>query len=415
MNPAGDKVKVIHVITRFDKGGSAENTFLTLRDLDPARYDLLLVAGADAQRPPADPEAVAITANLSALRGRGVRVIDLPRLRRDPSPFSDLAAFFSLLHLIRHERPHIVHTHTSKAGILGRWAAWLARIPVIVHTPHGHIFWGYFGPWKTRIFIALERWTARITSTLVMLTEREKADHLRFCIAPNEKFTVIHSGVDLGRFTDVAGDPSLLRTELNLPGDAFVAGALGRLTPIKGHRYLLEAAALLLAGRPDIYFVLAGEGELHGALARQAADLGISDHVRFTGWRADTPALLSVFDVLAFPSLNEGMGKAVVEAMAAGKPVVASNAGGLPDLIAAGENGFLVPPADGKALAEAIATLYENPETRKSMGDRGRERAIGYGIEAMIRKIDRLYGALIGPATEQSEKNKAAPAPDGEK
>ena len=174
MNPTCNKIKVVHVITRFDKGGSAENTFLTVRDLDKARYDVVFIKGTSPPGNSGDLETEAIEANIAAAREHHVRLICLRHLVRDLQPFSDLAAFFSLLRIIRREKPHIVHTHTSKAGILGRWAAYFCRVPIIVHTPHGHVFWGYFNSWQTRLFILLERWTARITNAIVTLTPRRR-------------------------------------------------------------------------------------------------------------------------------------------------------------------------------------------------------------------------------------------------
>ena len=258
------------------------------------------------------------------------------------------------------------------------------------------MFWGYFNPWQTRLFILLERWTARITTAIVTLTPQEKEDHLHFRIAPEEKFTIIHSGVDLDKYMRPVADSAAMRKSLDLPDGSFVVGTVGRLTPIKGHIHLLRAAADIVAERPDIFFVFVGEGELRDDLQRYAAESGIAENVRFPGWRSDVERLLSVFDIFVFPSLNEGMGKAIVEALAMGKPVVASNVGGIPDLVVSGENGILVPPADGNALFEAITTLYANPERRKRMGERGRETATGYSVERMIHKIDRLYTRLIG-------------------
>jgi len=390
------KIKVIHIITRLDKGGSAENTFITVRDLDKARYDVVLIKGTSPPGNLGDLETEAAQANMTAAREHQVRLICLRHLVRDLKPFSDVIAFFSLLNIIRREKPHIVHTHTSKAGILGRWAAWFCRVPIIVHTPHGHIFWGYFNPWQTRLFILLERWTARITTAIVTLTPQEKEDHLHFGIAPEKKFKIIHSGVDIERYIRPVVDIKEIRKSLNLPDGSFVVGTLGRLTPIKGHIHLLKAAENILPGRPDTFFVFVGEGELHDDLHKFAAKAGIAENVRFPGWRADVESVLSVFDVFVFPSLNEGMGKAIVEAMAIGKPVIASDVGGIPALVVQGENGILVPPADSKALAEAIMALYANPEKRAELGERGREKALAYSSEAMLNKISRLYESFAG-------------------
>jgi glycosyltransferase involved in cell wall biosynthesis len=402
MKPQCDKIKVIHVITRFDKGGSAENTFITVRDLDKARYDVILITGASLQgnlgekeKESGNSESEAVRANIAAVREHQVRLICLRHLVRDLRPFSDMMAFLSLLWIIRRERPHIVHTHTSKAGILGRWAAYLCRVPIIVHTPHGHVFWGYFNPWETRLFIFLERWTARITNTIVALTPQERADHLRFRIAPKEKFTVIHSGVDLRTFRADRYQPSETKALLGIPPETTVAGTVGRLTPVKGQEVLLRAASELICRGEKIFLVLLGDGELRRDLEQLALRLGIAESVRFFGWRPDVAQIMAAFDIFCLPSLNEGMGKVLVEAMAMGKPIIASSIGGIQDIVRSGENGILVPVGDAAAWAEAIASLCRDPEERRRIGDAGMQMAPRYSSEEMIKRIDQMYGKLL--------------------
>lgn len=399
MTLACAKIKLLHIITRFDKGGSAENTFLTVRNLGKNRYDVMLVTGLS---PPAnspvhsrDPETSAIEANIAELHAKGVRLIRLAELVRDPSPLSDLSAFLSLVRMIRREKPQIVHTHTSKAGFLGRWAAWLCRVPIIVHTPHGHVFWGYFGPCRTRLFIALERWTARITTKLVMLTEREKADHLRFRIAPEEKFAVIHSGVDLSRFRPDPARKAEIRSALQIPSESIVIATAGRLTAVKGQDTLIRAIAECLRQGEKVFLLILGEGELRSDLEALSTELGIAESVRFLGWRSDVASVIDACDIFCLPSLNEGMGKAIVEAMAMGKPVIASDVGGIPDLVIPGENGILFPPGNSNALAKVILNLRDHPEMRVKMGEQGWGKALGYGVESMIHKIDSLYAGLL--------------------
>ncbi|MDD4998213.1 MAG: glycosyltransferase family 4 protein [Syntrophales bacterium] len=399
MTLAYAKIKLLHIITRFDKGGSAENTFLTAQNLDKDRYDVMLVAGSS---PPAnspvhsrDPETAAIEANIADLHTKGVRLVLLAELVRDLSPLSDLSAFLSLVRMIRHEKPQIVHTHTSKAGFLGRWAAWLCRVPIIVHTPHGHVFWGYFGPYRTRLFIALERWSARITTNLVMLTEREKADHLRLRIAPDEKFAVIHSGIDLSRFRPDPARKAEIRSALEIPSESIVVATVGRLTAVKGQDTLIRAIAECLRQGEKVFLLILGEGELRSDLEALSAELGISEAVRFLGWRSDVASVIDACDIFCLPSLNEGMGKAIVEAMAMGKPVIASDVGGIPDLVIPGENGILVPPGDSNALAKAILNLRDHPEMSVKMGKQGRGKALRYGVESMLNKIDGLYSGLL--------------------
>ena len=395
MNRPCDSAKVIHIITRFDKGGSAENTFLTLRGLDRSKYDLTLIMGALDESNREDREWKSVQANLSEAEKAGVRIIPLPGLIRNLHPGCDVKAFFGLLRILHEEKPHIVHTHTSKAGFLGRWAAWLCRVPVIIHTPHGHVFWGYFGPWKTRCFVLLERWTARITRTIVTLTPQERDDHLRFRIAPEEKFAVIHSGVDLPLFDAAPHDRFKIRAELDIPPDHLIIGTAGRLTPVKGHIHLLEAAVKILATRPDTTFVFLGEGELKMRLLEQAEALGVANKVRFPGWRPDVAAVMSVFDVFVLPSLNEGMGRVLIEAMALSMPIVASRIGGIKDLVTNGGNGMLVPPGDAAAIASAVLALLGNDQKRLAMGSEGRRMAGNYSAQRMVKKIEALYDQLL--------------------
>ncbi len=395
MNPPCNKTKVVHVITRFDKGGSAENTFLTVRNLDEGRYRVLLVKGPSPAGTLEEPEVLATQANIEALRAQQVEVVTIGRLVRNLSPLSDLLAFFMLLRVIRRERPDIVHTHTSKAGILGRWAAWFCRCPVIVHTPHGHVFWGYFGPLKTRLFIWTEKATAWFTDAIITLTQQERADHLHLQIAPEEKFAVIHSGVDVGTFLAGRFQPAETKAALGIPPEMTVVGTVGRLTAVKGQEVLLKAVSELIRHGEKIFLVLLGEGELRGALEQLALDLGIAENVRFLGWRPDVARVMSAYDIFCLPSLNEGMGKVLVEAMTLGLPMIASNIGGIKDLVRPGENGLLVPAGDVIALAEAIACLCRDPERRRQMGDAGRQMAPLYSSEEMIKKIDQLYRKLV--------------------
>jgi glycosyltransferase involved in cell wall biosynthesis len=390
-------MKVVHVITRFDKGGSAENTFLTVCGLDKNRYDVVLVTGAYPPGKAEAPEVSAIKANVTAAREHQVRLIGLRHLVRDLNLFSDVIAFFSLLNILWREKPHIVHTHTSKAGILGRWAAWFCRVPIIVHTPHGHVFWGYFSHWQTRLFVLLERWTARITTVIVALTPQEKEDHLHFGIAPERKFAVIHSGVDLRMFQANRFPTQEARDALGIPPGTTVVGTVGRLTPVKGQETLIRATADLIRKGEKIFLLLLGDGELQPDLEVLTFGLGMAASVRFLGWRHDVARIMAACDIFCLPSLNEGMGKVLVEAMAMQKPIVASNVGGIPDLVVQGENGILVPPADSKALAEAIMTLHSDQEKIKEMGGRGKLKAYAYSSESMLYKISNLYKTLAGP------------------
>jgi len=320
-----EKIKVAHIITRFDKGGSSENTFLTVVGLDVEKYDVTLIKGLSLESEMGGREAWAVEHNLAEVERCGIKTITIPDLVRNVCPLHDVKAFLSLIKMFLKEKPHIVHTHTSKAGILGRWAAFFAKVPIIVHTPHGHVFWGYFNRWTTLVFILLEKVTAYITDKIIMLTDQEKRDHLRFNIASEDKFSTIHSGVELDNFLNVSLDNTAVRRNLGIPEGSFVVGTVGRLTPVKGHRYLVEAARRIVDVRPNTTFVFLGDGELLDELKNIATRLGVEKNVTFLGWRSDVAEVMSIFDVFVLPSLNEGMGRVLVEAMALGKPVIASD------------------------------------------------------------------------------------------
>ncbi len=393
------RIKILHIITRQDKGGSAENTLLTVLGLNKENYDVTLVKGATLESVMSYEERSANEMDLKKASDCGVKIITISELVRRISPLNDLKAFIKLISIIKNGRYQIVHTHTSKAGILGRWAAWLCRTPIIVHTPHGHIFYGYYGRLKTGIFIIIERITAFITDRIITLTEREKQEHIAFKIASSQKFITIHSGVETKRFLEITPeDTKRIKKEFNIKEDCLVVGTVGRLVEVKGHKYLIQAAHKILKriqNYRSIKFIIVGDGPLMADLKREANLLGISESVIFTGWRNDVPAVMSVFDIFVLPSLNEGMGKVLIEAMLLKKPIIASRAGGIPDLIKDGENGIIIKPSSPDELTDAIIALLKSEDKRKKMGDNGRIIAESYGDKAMVEKLEGVYEDII--------------------
>jgi glycosyltransferase involved in cell wall biosynthesis len=375
-------LRVLHVITRLDRGGSATNTLLTVGGLPPAFQQSLLFGRTES-----------LPALAGDLRAR-VPMAELPALVRPMAPWSDLRALGTLVRRIRRGRFDLVHTHASKAGILGRLAARLAGVPRIVHTPHGHVFTGYAGRRTTDLFVRLERWAATVTDRIVTLTDQEARDHLARGIGRPGQFVSIPSGIDAGTFEKPATGPAAVRVALGLPPSARLVGTVGRLTPIKGQRFLVDAFAGLAPRLPDLYLVLIGDGELAEPLRARARAAGVGDRVRFLGWRDDLPDLLHALDVFVLPSLNEGMGRALVEAMAAGRPIVASRAGGIPEVLADGQAGLLVEPANAGALAEALARVLGDPALAARLAEAARPRAERYSIGTMLGAIEALYREL---------------------
>jgi glycosyltransferase involved in cell wall biosynthesis len=382
---SGKKIKVLHAITRLDRGGSAENTLLTVSQANMDRYEVSLVTG------PTEDER---SSTEILARARGVHMAAAPHLVRNVSPFADLRAVWELWRLMRQGRFHIVHTHTSKAGLLGRLAARLAGVPIVIHTPHGHVFYGYFGPVVTRLFVWLERWAAGFSQRVISLTEKGAQDHVDFAIAAREKFAVIHSGINFPSFDPDGPSPQAVRAELGIPAEGMVFGTLGRLTAIKGQEDLIEAFAVVRERVDNAWLLLVGDGEEREALIAQAARLGVMDRMVLAGWRQDVYAVLAAMDIFALPSLNEGMGKALVEAMYARLPCVATRVGGVAELLA-DDVGLLVDASSPRELGAALSQLAGDAERRQQMGEAGRRRAADYSVEKMVAKIEALYEEVL--------------------
>lgn len=391
--------KVVHVVTRLDWGGSAQNTVLTALGHDRSRFLPLVVAGLP------DPDSAqggrdASTVNTTRLEQAGVRWRILPRLGRRINPIKDLIVLGQLAALFRRERPDVVHTHTSKAGVLGRLAAWLAGVPVVVHTPHGHVFYGHFGRLASRAFLWIERLFARRTTWLIALTEAEREEHLARGVGCADRFAVVPSGIDLARFRDAGGKAGRRPQVVDCPSEAIVVGSVGWLTPVKGHRVLLEAVAKLRRRWRRVHVVIVGSGPLRDDLARLAQAHGMADAVHFLGARSDVPDCLAAMDIYVQPSLNEGMGRALIEAMAAGRPVVASRTGGIPAIVDDRKTGLLVPPGDPGALAAAIGELIEHPELAQALGQAARERIDEtFSVSAMVRAVEAVYDQALRRAS----------------
>ncbi len=283
----------------------------------------------------------------------------------------------------------------AKAGVLARIAARLAGIKIVVHTPHGHNFYGYFDPFFTKLVIWLERQMSRITDKIICLTELEKSDFLKFRVAPEEKLTVIYQGLELEKYRNTAVDKAVLKRSLGIRREDLVVGFIGRLEEIKGPEYFVRAAAKATSG-DNITFLIIGEGNLRDKLKNLAEALGIAGKTVFTGWREDIPQILAAIDILVQPSLNEAVGIALLEAQAAGVPVVASRVGGVPEVVKDGFSGILVPAKDTDALAAAINLLSSQPQTRSAMATYASEWVKGrFSLDAMVEKTAGLYAILL--------------------
>jgi len=372
-------------------GGAAQNTLLTVLHLPPSRFVTTLITGPSAPCGGNSRQTEALARMTQSIRERGTRILVLPDLVRRVSPHRDFKALVSLTGILRDLSPDGVHTHTSKAGFLGRIAARAAGVPWVVHTPHGHVYWGHFPPFPSWGFRQLDRIAARMSDHLVALTPREALDYRRLRTAPARKISVIPSGVLLEEFARASAGRAEIRARLKIPPDSVVVGFVGWLWPVKGVRFLVDAVIRIIESGNRVFLLVVGEGEQGPELVRRVERAQMNRRILFLGWRPDVNRLMGAMDLLVLPSLNEGMGRVLVEAMAAGLPVIGSRVGGIRDLVRHGENGLLVPPGDSAALEQAIRELIEDPDRRRAMGERGRSLCSNYALEVMMTGIQELY------------------------
>ncbi|HOZ48023.1 MAG TPA: glycosyltransferase [Candidatus Hydrogenedentes bacterium] len=379
------RFRVAHVITRLCRGGAQENTFHTVRLASRERFDADLISG-----PTHGPEG-SIEDDVT---NAGIPIVREPFLVRNIAPIRDAIALRRLTRLFQSRQYDIVHTHTSKAGFLGRLAAERAGVPAVVHTPHGNIFHGYFPKPVTRAFVWMERHAARRTDRIIELTSGGVREHLDEDIGQPDQFRVIFSGIDFGPFDEAIRRRNETRRALGIAPHEVLVGAVGRLEPVKGFAYFVAAAEAIAQAAAEARFILAGAGSLDDELRRRARPLG--ERFRFLGLRHDVPDLMAAMDILAMPSINEGMGRVLIEAGAASTPAVAASVGGIPDVLDDGATGILVPPGDAGRLAAAVLELIRDADRRRGMGDMARRRVVpAFGLDRMVERIEAVYEELI--------------------
>lgn len=387
--PVPGQVRVLRVIARLNVGGPARHVALLNSGMDAdRRFRSWLVTGTE------NPSEGTL---LDYAQARGVEPVVIPEILGQASLTpGDLVALAKLTALTRRLRPHVVHTHTAKAGFLGRLAARAAGVPVVLHTYHGHVLSGYYSQAKTRALQLMERGLSRLSDQLIAVSNRVRDDLVQFGVAPAERFRVVSLGLDLAPLFDVSAQRGVLRRELGLSTDAPLVGIVGRLFPIKNHALFLDAAARLLTEQPEARFVIVGDGALRDELEARAERPDLAGRVHFTGWRHDLATIYADLDVLAVSSRNEGTPVSAIEAMAAGCAVVATRVGGLPDLIADGRTGTLVPGDDPIALSAAIARTLSDP-----VGSRAVRAAARADVEhrfmatRLVEEMKALYLHLL--------------------
>lgn len=381
---------VCHIITRMILGGAQENTLLTVRGLheDPD-YNVTLVTG-----PAEGPEGEL----LEDAREFGLDPVLVPELKRNINPYYDFMAFVKLYRHLSRNSYDVVHTHSSKAGILGRWAAYLNRVPRIVHTIHGLPFHEYQARWRYWAFRSLEVVTGAITDQIQTVCDRMAEKASAAGVEPKGTFRTVYSGMELEPFLDVppTGSPEALelKREWGYDDEHFVFGKIARLFDLKGHSYCLRAFRDVVDEHPEARLMLVGDGIRRDELVEECEELGIRDEVQFTGlvpYRR-IPEMLGAMDALVHTSLREGLARVIPQAQAAGRPVISYDIDGAPEAIDHGRTGFLVPPREIDELSTRMIDLIENPDLRREMVESARDWVDPtYDWRYMVEEIKDAY------------------------
>jgi len=377
------RFNVLHIITKLELGGAQKSALYIVTLLNKDRYNLSLVTS---------NEGVLIP---DALNIPKINVSFLPTLKRTIDPIRDFLTLISLTRFIKNKKFDIVHTHSSKAGILGRWAARFAGVPVILHTIHG---WGFHDRQNLlmrRFFIFLERITAKITDKLISVSQSDIKKGLDAGIATADKYTLIRYGIPIREFTNCKVNIKKKKEELGLKTDSPVVGMVAGFKPQKAPEDFLKVVAVVKKVFPETKFLLVGDGILRKKLENLRNRFNLKNDLVFAGWRRDIPQIMSILDVFVLTSLWEGSPISLLEAMGCALPIVATSTGGAQETVQNGINGFLVSAGDIQAMAQRIVTLLENKVLACKMGQEGRKSLdFSFEIKYTVKQIDKLYQTL---------------------
>ena len=390
MPDTDERIRVLRVIARLNMGGPAIHVANLAAGLEGRGYHTTLVAGSLAR----GEDSMAFLAERLE-----IPVIGVPELQREVSLLDDARAVRRVASIIRKVRPHILHTHTAKAGAIARAAAigsGTARPPIIVHTFHGHVLKGYFDPARTAVFRQVERNLARSSHVLVAVSPEVRDELVEQGVAPREKFTVIRLGIPLDdRLGDATADFDYRRL-YGIPRHAFVIGWVGRMTGVKDTGAVLEIVRATREREVDAVLVMVGDGPDRERLEQLAHELGIARNTYFVGYQSEVAGYYRLFDAFLLPSVNEGTPVSAIEALASGTPVVATRVGGVPDVVRDGVDGFLVESGDASTAAERLADLAADAALRTRLGTSGRARVLErYSVARLVDDVDRLYRSLL--------------------
>jgi len=383
-------MRIVHIITRMIVGGAQENTRFNCLDLLRIYDDeVILITG---------PSLGAEGSLLDKFSDPDLRVVEIPELIRSIRPWTDFQAYRRLRAILKDLRPDIVHTHSAKAGIVGRAAAWSLKIPCVVHTVHGAPFHPY-QPWLARkSFQACERWAAKRCHKLISVADAMTDLLVQANVASRSKFQTIYSGMDIEPFLQAERFRDSARAELGLAAEDIGVGKIAWLFNLKGHEYLLDAAPGIIEKNPNIKFLLVGDGSLRASIEQSISSKGLSKHFLFTGLvpPTDIPKWISAMDMLVHVSLREGLARALPQALLAGKPVISYDVDGAREVVLNQLTGFLIPPKSIDELQSAILQLASDPSLRAKMGSYGQSRCSEiFDHRHMTREIRELYQRVL--------------------
>lgn len=384
------KIKVLHIITRLANGGADENTLYTINGLDNKKYDIDLMIGQEN-----DPGMM----NDLNLR-EGIRIYKINSLVRDIFPLDEVKAVRQIYKIIKTNRYDIVHTHIAKAGVLGRIAAKMAGVPIIVHGIHGITFPATIHPLKKFLFKNIERFCAVFTDHFITVGEDMKRKYLEAGIGGEDRYTTVYSGMELARFLNASEYTperiTEIKKELGINSDDLVIGNVSKIQKRKGYIYYLDLARDILSKYDNIKFLIVGSGPYEEEIRKQVKGMGLSKNVIFTGYRTDVENMFAIMDIKVLTSLWEGLPRVLVQAAAAGKPIVTFDVDGAWEIVEEGKNGFIVPMKDTDAMTKKIIELIENDNLRQRMAKYSRTKVNNkWSVEKMVEKIDMLYEGLL--------------------
>lgn len=391
--------KILRILNRLAVGGPLLNASYLTRYMD-ARFETMLVVGENEGH---EKDASFVTDAL------GIKPVRINGMGRSVDFFKDYNAYKEMKKLIADFKPDIVHTHAAKPGAIGRMAASALKVPVIVHTYHGHVFHSYFGKVKSKVFINVERYLGRKTDALIAISGQQKKELVQdFQIAPDKKFRIVPLGLDLDKFaTDTELKRSRFRAEFGIRDDEILISIIGRLVPVKNHELFLEGIAYVLKNsNRKIRAMLVGDGETRQALEKKARELGIEFSTEkegshphpliFASWRKDVDYVNAGSDIIALTSFNEGTPVSLIEAQAAGRAIISTRVGGIEDVVLNEGTGLLSDLSDKEGFCKNLLRLTENEELRLTLGIKGPQHVMArYSYQRLVRDMSNLYDELL--------------------